>query len=301
MDKNTRAQRRKEQRREHRSKARQDLLMCEYIQYKYFDIYSEAAEFYNTLNTQYKEKYDLRKTPEYRAWKSEIKGEPLKTRKLPKPTHMNIKSTPLQNLNLIELQPQSPNTAESPPQSPSLVELQPQTQNTVESLPQSPSLVELQPQTQNTAESPPQSSSLVELQPQTQNTVESPPQSPSLFKLPPPPQRQTLKGHQVYNDNLQLRIPLIRHKPKTPRPTVITETLHTVTEEVLEESTMQPSILEELAPEMIEQIINELRLEKDLRDIFTDVEQQIEFEQLGMDIDIVEDNALENELDINQW
>ena len=281
MDKNTRAQRRKEQRREHRSKARQDLLMCEYIQYKYFDIYSEAAEFYNTLNTQYKEKYDLRKTPEYRAWKSEIKGEPLKTRKLPKPTHMNIKSTPLQNLNLIELQPQSPNTAESPPQSPSLVELQPQTQNTVESPPQSPSLVELQPQTQNTAESPPQ--------------------SPSLVELPPPPQRQTLKGHQVYNDNLQLRIPLIRHKPKTPRPTVITETLHTVTEEVLEESTMQPSILEELAPEMIEQIINELRLEKDLRDIFTDVEQQIEFEQLGMDIDIVEDNALENELDINQW
>ena len=299
MDKNTRVLRKKEQRRVHRSKARQDLLMCEYIQYKYFDIYSEAVEFYNTLNTQYPVKYDLRKTPEYRTWKSEIKGETLKIRKVPKPTHMNIQPTPRQNLNLIELQPQSQNTTEPPPQNLNLVELQPQSQNTAESPPQSPSLVELQPQNPDTAESPPQSPSLVELQPQTQNTTESPPQSPSLFKLPPPPQRQTLKEHQVYNDNLQLRIPLIRHKPKTLRPTVTTETLQIVTEEILEENTMQPSILEELAPEMIEQIIDELRLESDLRDIFADMEQQVEFEQLGMDIDIVEDNALENELD--QW
>ena len=269
MGKKTRAQqlRGNEQRRAHRSKARQDVFISEYISLKYFDQYAEAVKFYNTLNTMYPVKYDLRKTGEYKAWKSEIKGQPLKIRKLPMPEHTNIQAVP----------PQSPSLAESPPQNPSLAESPRQSPSLSESPPQSPSLSESPPQNPSLAESPPQSPSL----------SESPPQSP-IEKEPP-----------VYNDNLQLRIPLIPYEPQTPRPTVTSETLYTVTEEILEENTIQPTIFEELAPGMLDQIINELRLEPDLRDIFTDIEQQFEFEQLGMDIDISEDNSLKNELD--QW
>ena len=90
------------------------------------------------------------------------------------------------------------------------------------------------------------------------------------------------------------------HPPEFIEPTVTTETLQIVTEEILEEDTIQPSLHEELSQELIEQIINELRSEPDLKDIFTSVEQALEFEQLGMDIDIpVEDNALDIELE--QW
>ena len=289
MGKKTRAQqlRGNEQRRAHRSKARQDVFISEYISLKYFDLYAEAVKFYNALNTMYPVKYDLRKTVEYKTWKAEIKGQPLKIRKLPMPEHTNIQTVP----------PQSPSLSESPTQSQSLVESPPQNPYLAESPPQNPCLSESPPQRPSLAESPPQSPCLSESPPQSPCLSESPPQSPSLSESPP--QSPTEKEPHVYRDNLQLRIPLIQYEPQTPRPTVTSETLYTVTEEILEENTIQPTIFEELAPGILDQIINELRQEPDLRDIFTDIEQQFEFEQLGMDIDISEDNTLENELD--QW
>ena len=274
MDKNARVQRRKEQRRLHRSKIRQDLLISEYIQYKYFDIYSEAAEFYNTLNNDYPMKYDLRKTDEFKMWKKKVTGETVKRPKRPKPSHASIQPIelhPQAQITVTFEHPQSPDTGESQPPSPILGE---------------------QPKSPDTGESQPPSPDTGESQPPSPDTRESQPPSPAKLQ----------SNKQVYTDNLQLRIPLIRHKPKTPtkHPTVTTETLQIVTEEILEEDTIQPSIYEELAPELIEKIIDELRLEPDLQDILTSVEQQVEFEQLGMDIDIdIEDNALETELD--QW
>ena len=289
MGKKTRAQqlRGNEQRRAHRSKARQDVLISEYISLKYFDLYVEAVNFYNVLNTMYPVKYDLRKTVEYKTWKAEIKGQPLKNRKLPMLEHANIQTVPPQSPSLAESPSQNPCLSESPPQSPSLTESPPQSPNLAESPPQNPCLSESPPQSPSLAESPPQSPCLSESPPQSPNLAESLPQSP-IEKEP-----------HVYRDNLQLRIPLMQYEPQTPRPTVTSETLYTITEEILEENTIQPTIFEELAPGMLDQIINELRQEPDLRDIFTDIEQQFEFEQLGMDIDISEDNTLENELD--QW
>ena len=309
MGKKTRAQqlRGNEQRRAHRSKARQDVFISEYISLKYFDLYAEAVKFYNALNTMYPVKYDLRKTVEYKTWKAEIKGQPLKIRKLPMPEHTNIQTVPPQSPCLSESPSQSQSLAESPPQNPCLAESPPQNPCLAESPPQSPCLSESPPQSPSLAESPPQSPCLSESPPQSPSLAESPPQSPCLSESPPqspslaesPPQSPTEKEPHVYRDNLQLRIPLIQYEPQTPRPTVTSETLYTVTEEILEENTIQPTIFEELAPGMLDQIINELRQEPDLRDIFTDIEQQFEFEQLGMDIDISEDNTLENELD--QW
>ena len=290
------------QRREHRSKIRQDLLISEYIQLKYFNIYSEAAEFYNTINRKHPTKYDLRKTYEFRKWKASITGEIVKEPKKtgpprPRPLHPNIQAIPFQNLNPIELNPQAQITVTCVelPQNSTPSE---QTSDTRDSQPPTPDTGDSQPPTPDTGDS----------QPPTPDTGETQLLSPVKLR----------SGKHVYKDTLQLRIPLIPCKPKTPpviieedtskheehpleliEPTVTTETLQIVTEEILEEDTIQPSLHEELAPELIEKIINELRTEPDLQDIFTNVEQQIEFEQLGMDIDILEDNALEIELE--QW
>ena len=47
---------------------------------------------------------------------------------------------------------------------------------------------------------------------------------------------------------------------------------------------------------MIEKIINELRAEPELQNIVTNIEQELEFEQRAMDIDISDDDRLETEL-----
>ena len=80
---------------------------------------------------------------------------------------------------------------------------------------------------------------------------------------------------------------------------IITETLQTVTEEVLQEDmNLEPSLYEEISPEVIEKIINELRAEPELQNIVTNIEQELEFEQGVMDIDISDDDRLEKELEI---
>ena len=298
MDKNGKVERRKQQRRLHRSKIRQDILISEYVQYKYFDIYSEAADFYNALNNQYPTKYDLRKTDEYKNWKAGVTGELAREPKRLKPSHANIESSQFQTP--IELHPQARITVtyEEQPQTPSDTgESQPASPNPSEH-PQTPSDTgESRSASPNPSEHPQTPSDTGESRPASPNPSEHP-QTPSDTGESSPVELQPRKH--VYNDNLQLRIPLMQHKTPTKHPAVTTETLQVITEEILEEATLQPSLYEELSPELIEQIINEIRLEPDLQDILTAVEQQIEFEQLGMDIDIdIEDNALDIELD--QW
>ena len=285
MGRKTRAQqlRANDQRRSHRSKARQDVFISEYIQLKYFDVYSEAAKFYNALNMLYPAKYDLRKTEEYRDWKAAINGQTVKIRKLPMPEHLNIQTVSPQSPAQSETAPPQSSTQSetAPPQSPTQPETTP---------PQSPAQSETAP-----PQSPTQSETAPAQSPTQPETT--PPQSPVQSETTPPQSpAEEEKELLVYNDNLQLKIPLFQYNPKTPRPTVTTETLETITEQIVDEGTIQPTILDELMPGMLEQIITELRQEPELLDIFTDIEQQVEFEQLGMDIDICEYDILENEL-----
>ena len=237
MGKRTRAQqdRWNEQRRVNKSKARQALFIAEYFQTKYFELYSEAASFFNALNKMYPTKYDARKTPEFRQWKSCINGEIIKSRK--RTTYLNIE--------VVETIPQTPDESESLP---------PQT-------PQSPA-----------ESSPPQSPA-----------ESSPPQSPAESSPPQTPAE--------YSDTMELRIPLLNYRvPQKTLPTVTTETIE-ITQE-----TEEPLTLDDIPAEQIEEIINQLRQDPDLKNIFTDIEQQLEFEQIGMDIDIPEQNLLEDEL-----
>ena len=245
MGKRTRAQqdRWNEQRRVNKSKARQALFIAEYFQTKYFELYSEAASFFNVVNKLYPMKYDARKTPEFRQWKSRIMGEALKSKK--RTIYLSIEAD--------EIIPQAPDEPESSP---------PQT-------PQSPDEPESSP-------------------PQTPQSPDEPESSPPQTPQSP---AESLQTHSEFNDTFELRIPLLDHRvlQKSP-PTVTTETIE-ITQE-----TEEPLTLDDIPPEKLEEIINQLRQDPDLKDIFTDIEQQIEFEQLGMDIDITEQNLLEDEL-----
>ena len=58
---------------------RQALFISEYVQTKYEGIYTEAASMYNKINKEHPRKPDLRKTLEFRLWKSNVargNGEP---------------------------------------------------------------------------------------------------------------------------------------------------------------------------------------------------------------------------------
>ena len=90
-------------------------------------------------------------------------------------------------------------------------------------------------------------------------------------------------------DNLQIKIPLWDKGTLSSM-----QSLETVAEEVLGEGMVYPNLHDEISNELVEHILNELREDPELKDIFNIVET--EFEQLGADIDINEDIRLENEL-----
>ena len=70
MATSTKNLRRSQRRKTRRNEIRRDSLIVEYIQHKHKHIYSEAHHFYTTLNNRHPTKYDLRKTQEYKCWKS---------------------------------------------------------------------------------------------------------------------------------------------------------------------------------------------------------------------------------------
>ena len=95
---------------------------------------------------------------------------------------------------------------------------------------------------------------------------------------------------------MQLIIPLI--KPPVNHPGVVTQTLQIITEEIIQE---QPQNVDQIEPEILEQLLAELRADPELGSIFEDMEQDAEFEELGMDIDINIDTRLEDELNWEFW
>ena len=110
-------------------------------------------------------------------------------------------------------------------------------------------------------------------------------------------------GHGEYPDNLQLKISLldgdsIQKKPKNPTAKTLTEGEAIV--ETMDEGTIdiEPSFEEIIAPELLDEIINDLRQDPDLQNIITDLEDQLAFEELdiGMNIELSDDERLEKEL-----
>ena len=107
---------------------------------------------------------------------------------------------------------------------------------------------------------------------------------------------------------MELKIPLLE-------PTVISETLQIVTQETLgnslqiaaqetvhDDTTLYPTLEEELPQDLVDHIIKELRADPELRCVMTNIEQDMEFQQLGNDLDSPEEDRLQEELEnIMQW
>ena len=311
---------RKIQRRENRTKVRQALLVNEYIYYKYFTVYQEAAQFYNEIDRKYPVKYDLRRTDEFKAWKMSITGQPVRiTSKLPKPYHASIPVTNGINSGSsftvicgggLEQREQStspeqceqstrPGQREQPTSS---EQCEQSTSPEQCEQPTSPEQCEqsTSPEQCEQPTSPEQCEQSTSPEQCEQSTRSEQRQQTANPEQPVSPSVKQTEGEKV----MQLRIPLLE-------PSVVTQTLQIVTEETLQENILQvaseevvqesttlyPSMHEEIPSEVIERIMSELREDPELRTIMTDLEQDLEFEQIGMDVDIPEDDRLENELE----
>ena len=226
---------RKEQRRENRSKVRQALLISEYVRYKHFAVYQEAANFYNEVNSYYPSKYDLRKTDEFKALKMAITSHPIKvTRK--KQCHEPIpdaSSIPVgSSFTFICEQAASPEQrSECDEQSVS---------------PERTTSPEQRSECDEQSVSPERPTS-----PEQRSECDEQSVSP---ERPTSPEQRSDQGKQKV---MQLRIPLLE-------PAVITQTLQIVTDEVLEENPLQVAAEEvaleptTLYPSLHEEIPNEI-------------------------------------------
>ena len=210
----------------HRSERRQAVFIAEYVQMKYFDIFCEAAGYYNQLNTLYPTRPDLRKSREYRAWKKNTDNQMV---------CQQMETTGQIYQNIDQATPAEINS-------------------------------ESEPEDNNNSESEPE--------PEDNNNSE--------------PERPEINPHY----EMRLEIPLINHRPKTT-PTVTTETLETVVEEVIVQSTDEINLFDRLTTERIDQIIQELSEDPELGNIFDEVEQEVAMD-IGEEFDL--DIRLENEL-----
>ena len=308
MDESQIALYKKQQRRQNRSKVRQAVFINEYVFYKHFDICQDAAQLYNQINLLYPRKPDLRRTEEFRVWRNNVTGQPnIRMKRKPTvkrqpyvfPAHANIPVAEYIDPNasfVVADQPESPQPESPQPESPQPESPQPESPQPESPQPESPQPESPQP------ESPQQESP----QPESPQPESPQPESPQPESPQPESPVHSIKGGKV----MELRIPLMNPPAETRplvtqevlqkdnlEPAVYTETLETVTEEVLQEDTIEPSLYEEISPEIIEKIIEELRQDPGLKDIITSVEEQLELQQVGMDIDISDDDRLEAELE----
>ena len=102
-----------------------------------------------------------------------------------------------------------------------------------------------------------------------------------------------------------LEIPLMK-------PSVVTETLSVVTQQEKplqvaaegipqEMMTIHPSLTEELPQDLVDRIIEELRSDPEMATVMTDIEEELEFEHLGMELEIPNVDRLEDELENLIW
>ena len=79
--------------------------------------------------------------------------------------------------------------------------------------------------------------------------------------------------------------------PSTPQEPATQEPNQTTDPSTPQESAeqcMDPSIMDQIAPEIVEKIIQELRLDPALKDLMDDVESQVEEEIIGLEVDVPE-------------
>ena len=325
-------------RRDRQSKARQAQFINEYIQFRYFPIYREAAEFYNQLNTLYPTKRDLRKCNEFKQWKMSLNAVSEPSIQL---VQRRARNSVRNNRYYIQCHANIPLDCETTVHPESSAE---QTFDSTTVHSESPAEQTFDSTTVHPESSAEQTfdSTTVHSESPAEQTFDSTtvhPESPaeqtfdSATAHPESPAEQTFDSTTVHPESpaeqsfdsatahpespdvqqgkkiMQLKIPLLE-------PSVINQTLHIVTEEtlqeggnplhvaaeeiVLTEGTLYPSLVDEIPSEVIEGIIDQLRQDPSLKNIMDDIEQDIEFDQIDMDLELPEDR-LENELNCEFW
>ena len=311
MDASQAALLKKEQRRQGRSKVRQSLFINDYIFYKHHVIYQQAAQLYNELNEIYPKKPDLRRTEEFKNWKLDVTGQPRSVKRKTKkrhpytfPSHANIPMArcidPHVNFTVV-VPPESPRgLAESSDHQnvKKVMELRiplmcppAETPRTVTEEVLEPSLC-AETVTEEVLEPSLCAETVTEevLEPSLcAETVTEEVLEPSLCAETV---TEEVLEPSLYTETIQTVT------EEVLEPSLYTETIQTVTEEVLEEgiSSLEPSLHEEVSPEIIQKIVEELSQDPGLKDILTSFEEHKEFKQLGMDLDMPDDR-LENELE----
>ena len=106
--------RRRQLRKSRHDQKRQNSLITDYIQHKYSNVYTEAFHFYERLNNQYPKKIDLRKTEEYRVWKTSVSDTSTQSQVQEPPNPVSIESSP----TTVETQPPTKPIAQSQVQEP---------------------------------------------------------------------------------------------------------------------------------------------------------------------------------------
>ena len=279
MSKRTREQliRANEQRIHLKTLTRKANFIAEYVEIKYANVYSEALRFFDTLNAAHPVKSDLRKTKEFRDWKTYMKGERPKKRQ----KHNYVKNAPEQyEKQWQQLFQESgslcPQSTDQEPKSPRLQASNEEPESLWSQTPQGsermPSPATDNPGTPQTPQTPQGSERMPS--PATDN-----PGTPA-----------TPRECERYKDNMILRIPLLQ-SPQNSTPAVTTETLEIVTEQI------EPITFDDISPQRMEELITELQKDPDINELFDDLQAQMEFQELGLDIDIDENYPLENELE----
>ena len=112
---------------------------------------------------------------------------------------------------------------------------------------------------------------------------------------------------------MRLEIPLMKSPVVTQQETMVTETLQTVTQQEsplqisadgISQETMaiNPSLTEEIPEDIIKNIITELRADPEMRTIMTNIEEEFEFDDIGMEVEIADEtDRLEDELENLVW
>ena len=124
------------------------------------------------------------------------------------------------------------------------------------------------------------------------NTLKEQHSNPKTPSTSEPTTTSTTPRKQICENNFELQNPLMQLPTTAGEDTSnqTDQTLYDIQKEILGEGTIYPSLEEE--KELIEKII-ELRTDPDLNNIFADIEEQIEFQQLGDDMDILQDRSNE--------
>ena len=268
MERQTRIEKKRDQRHNRESNARKDQFISDYIRHKYSNIYSEAEEFHDQLKTFYPNKHDIKKTVEYATWKNQISNtKTRRTSTVSKSTSTVSKSTSTVSKNM-ELKIELINCKSKTTT----------TQETIEITEQGPSInEEISTQQENIDDLNSAPAQIMEqgICPSINEEIST--QQENIDDLNSAPAEIMEQGI----------CPSINEEISTQQENI--DDLNAATAEIMKQD-IWPSIDQELSTELLEHIIADLNTEPYLKGILAD------FEMLGADIEIDEQYTLEDEL-----